>query len=35
MAERNFETLSEVIQYKKEQGRENIYYKEIVKKKLI
>lgn len=31
----NFNSLSEVIQYKKEHGRENIYYKQIVKKRLI
>lgn len=31
----NFEKISDVIRYKKEQGRENIFYKEIIKKKLI
>lgn len=32
---KNFDSISEVISYKKEQGRENIFYKEIIKKKLI
>lgn len=31
----DFNNLSEVIQYKKEHGRDNIYYKQIIKKRLI